>query len=60
MKRSHAIELIKAAAAVGDTKACTRLYVESRISRGVYDAAVEAGRAFGAFIAKRDAAKAAA
>lgn len=54
MTRQQAIANIKAAAAKGDMKACTRIYCENRISRAVYDAAVEAGRSLGAFIAKRD------
>lgn len=60
MTRSQAIANIKAYAAAGDMKACTRIYCEARISRAVYDQAVTDGRSLGAFIAKRDAAKAAA
>lgn len=57
MTRTQAIQLIKSYAAVGDMKACTRIFCEARISRAVYDQAVTDGRAFGAFIAKRDAAQ---
>ena len=60
MSRTQAIALIKANAAKGDIKACTRLFVENRISRAVYDQAVADGRAFGDFVAKRDAARSAA
>jgi hypothetical protein len=56
MTRSQAIANIKAYAAKGDIKACTRILIESRISRAVYDQAVTDGRALGDFIAKRDAA----
>lgn len=56
MTRSQAIAHIKAYAGQGDIKACTRIYAESRISRAVYDQAVEDGRKLAAFIAKRDAA----
>lgn len=55
MTRSQAIAHIKAYAAAGDTKACVRIFCEARISRAVYDQAVEDGRALGAFVAKRDA-----
>ena len=55
MTRTEAIKHIKANAAAGDIKACTRIFIESRISRAVYDQAVTDGRALGAFIAKRDA-----
>lgn len=60
MSRTQAIALIRAYAAKGDIKACTSVYVENRISRAVYDQAVADGRAFGAFVAKRDAAGSAA
>lgn len=57
MTRTQAIANIKAYAAKGNMKACTRIYIENRISRAVYDQAVEDGRKFGAFVAARDAAK---
>lgn len=57
MNRTQALANVKAAAAAGDIKRCTRLYIENRLSRAAYDQAVEAGRALGAMIAKRDAAK---
>jgi hypothetical protein len=60
MYRSQAIALIKANAAKGDIKACTRIFVENRISRDVYDQAVADGRSLGEFVAKRDAARSAA
>lgn len=56
MTRSQAIANIKAYAGKGDLKACTRTFIESRISRAVYDQAVEDGRKLADFIAKRDAA----
>lgn len=56
MTRTDAIKHIKANAAAGDIKACTRIFIESRISRAVYDQAVTDGRALGSVIAKRDAA----
>ncbi len=57
MTRAQALNVIKAHAAAGDIKAATRVYIENRISRAAYDAAVGAGRALGAFIAARDAQK---
>lgn len=60
MTRTQALANIKASAAAGDMKACTRLYVENRISRAAYDQAVTDGRSLAAFVAKRDAEKAAA
>ena len=60
MSRTQAIALIKANAAKGDIKACTRLFVENRISRAVYDQAVADGRSLGEFVAKRDTARSAA
>lgn len=54
MTRTQAIATIKAHAAKGDIKACTRILIESRISRAFYDRAVADGIAFGAFVAKRD------
>ena len=59
MYRSQAIAMIKANAAKGDIKACTRLFVENRISRAMYDQAVADGRSLGEFVAKRDAARSA-
>ncbi len=56
MTRTNATAHIKAQAAAGNMAACTRIYIESRISRAAYDQAVADGRALGAFIAKRDAA----
>lgn len=56
MTRTQAIANIKALAAEGDLKACTRIFVEGRISRAAYDQAVADGRALGEFVAKRDAA----
>ena len=56
MTHTEALKVIKAHAAAGDLKACTRVYCENRISRAAYDQAVEDGRKLGAFIAKRDAA----
>jgi len=55
MTRSQAIAHIKANAAKGDIKACTRIFCEVRISRAAYDQAITDGRALGEFIAKRDA-----
>jgi len=57
MTRKDAINWIKTYAAQGNMAACTRIYIEHRISRKVYDEAVAAGRAFGRFIEQRDAAK---
>lgn len=59
MTRAQTIANIKACAAAGDMKGCTRLFIESRLSRGTYDQAVADGRALGAFVAKRDATNAA-
>lgn len=56
MTRTQAIATIKALAGKDDMKACTRILIEHRISRAVYDQAVADGRALAAFIAKRDAA----
>ena len=58
MKRADAIRLIESYAAEGDDKAAMRIYIENRISRQVFDAAMEKGRRFGAFVRARDAAKA--
>ncbi|WP_219117112.1 hypothetical protein [Janthinobacterium sp. UMAB-56] len=60
MSRTQAIAMIKANAAKGDIKACTRILIENRISRAVYDQAVADGRSLGEFVAKRDAAGSAA
>ena len=60
MSRTQAIALIKANAAKGDLKACTRIFIENRISRAAYDQAVTDGRSLGEFVAKRDEARSAA
>jgi len=57
MNRKQAIAHVKAFAAAGNLAACTRIFIEGRLSRAVYDQAVEDGRALGAMIAKRDANK---
>ncbi len=57
MTRTQALANVKAHAAAGNLAACTRILIENRISRAAYDQAVDAGRALGAMIAARDAAK---
>lgn len=57
MNRATAIKVIKAHAAAGDIKACTRVYIEARISRAAYDQAVADGVTLGKFIAAKGGVK---
>lgn len=57
MTRKQALANVKAFAAAGNLAACTRIFIEGRLSRAAYDQAVEDGRKLGAFVVKRDAAK---
>jgi hypothetical protein len=52
--RKQLLNLIRTAAAEGDSATLTRLYIENRISRDVFNQAVADGRKFGAFIHARD------
>jgi hypothetical protein len=55
MTRKQALAVIKAAAAKGDMDTATRIYCENRISRRVYEEAVEQGRNLAKALAGRTA-----
>ena len=54
MKRADALKWIKYHASQNDMASCTRVFIESKLSREAYNQAIDDGREFGAFIKKRD------
>lgn len=49
-RKQQVLAAIKTAAAQGDMKTATRLFIEHRISRELYDQTVEAGRSLAALV----------